>query len=105
MFAAVNVDTAESDRAGETTVGDGNDEHRRWKRRCPGRSRLEKRFGTTDRTERRAYAGGTDPECTAEWPGGARGRAAGAGPAMGRSTECLEAQAPVPPDRLARLST
>ena len=44
-------------------------------------------------------AGGTDPECTAEWPGGARGRAAGAGPAMGRSTECFEAQAPVLPDR------
>ena len=71
MFAAVNVDTAESDRAGETTVGGGNDEHRRWKRRCPGRSRLEKRFGTTDRAERRAYAGGTDPGCTAEWEGGA----------------------------------
>ena len=85
--------------AGEMTVGDGNDEHRSWKSGCPGRIRLEKRFGATDRAERRAYAGGKDPECAAEWPGGARGRAAGAGPAMGRSTECFEAQTPVQPDR------
>ena len=71
--------------------------HERWKRGCPGRSRLEKRFGAMDRAEWRAHAVGTDPECTAEWLG--RGRAAGAGPAMGRSTECLEAQTLVLPDR------
>ena len=76
------------------TVGDGKSEHERWKRGCPGRSRPEKRFGAMDRAEWRAHVVGTDPECTAEWPGGARGREAGAGPAMGRSTECVEAQTP-----------
>ena len=70
MFAALNVDIAEK------MSRRGNDRRRRecvlkrWKRGCPGRSRLEKRFGATDRAEWRAHAVGTDPECTAEWPGG-----------------------------------
>ena len=97
MFAALKVDTAEK------MSRRGNDRRRRecvlkcWKRGCPGRSRPEKRFGATDRAEWRAHVVGTDPECTAEWPGGARGREAGAGPAMGRSTRGFEAQTPVPP--------
>ncbi len=56
---------------------------------------MEKRFGATDRAEWRAHAVGTDAVCTAEWLG--RGRAAGAGLAMGRGTECLEAQTLVLP--------
>ena len=76
------------------TVGDGNACTNAGSAAAPGRSRPEKRFGATDRAEWRAHAVGTDPEYTAEWPGGARGREAGAGPAMGRSTERSEAQTP-----------
>ena len=76
------------------TVGDGNASTNAGSAAALGAAALEKRLSATDRAEWWAHVVGTDPECTAEWLGGARGREAGAGPAMGRSTERSEAQTP-----------